>query len=86
MVFKEDGTFKIGDDKDLFVEGRFEVKANEITLTDTGGQYACKGEGEQAGTYRWESNGEGLVFHLVKDSCEARKGALGEGVVARAKE
>ncbi len=76
MEISKDGKFSIHSDTTTFVKGNFSVTGNKITVFDHGGQYACRGQGMNPGSYYWTVHDQGLYLMLIKDSCVARKTAF----------
>ncbi|MDX8411905.1 MAG: hypothetical protein R8K46_08590 [Mariprofundaceae bacterium] len=79
MEMNEDGKFRIYSGSTTFVEGIFETNGYEITITDRGGEYACRGEGMNPGSYHWTVHDQGLYLMLIEDQCTARRSAFLEG-------
>lgn len=69
------GTYKIFDTRQVYVLGRYKIDGNVITMTDTGGEYGCKGNSNPA-KYKWSSDGTSIKFTLIEDSCDARRTAM----------
>jgi len=76
MEMSKDGHFRIYSGSTTFVEGTFILAGNKITVTDSGGQYACKGRDMNPGSYYWTVHDEGLYLMLIKDHCTARRTAF----------
>jgi hypothetical protein len=79
MEMSKDGKFRIYSSSTTFVEGTFETNGYEITITDRGGEYACRGEGMNPGSYHWTVHDQGLYLMLIEDQCTARRSAFLEG-------
>jgi len=76
MEMGRDGGFRIYSDSTTFVEGRFVLAGNKITVTDSGGRYACRGKRMNPGSYYWTVHDGGLYLMLIKDRCAARRTAF----------
>lgn len=72
-----DGTYKIHDASQTFVEGRYEVTGDTIVMTDVGGMYGCTGDA-RTGRYKWAYQEAAITLSLLEDPCEARRGAMQE--------
>lgn len=79
MEMNRDGKFRIYSDAMTFVEGTFATDGYKITFTDTGGEFACRGEGMNPGSYYWTVHDHGLYLMLIRDDCAARRTAFLEG-------
>ena len=78
MQMNEDGTFKIYSGSTVFVEGNFEIQGNRMIISDTGGQYACRGKRMNPGRYLWERRADKLFLTAIEDRCGARRTAFME--------
>ncbi|NIP72741.1 MAG: hypothetical protein GWO16_06750 [Gammaproteobacteria bacterium] len=76
MQMSQDGTFKIYSGSMTFVEGTFDVDGNQMTISDTGGRYACVGKRVNPGRYFWTVHDQALRFALIEDKCHARRSAF----------
>jgi len=74
MTFTADGNFTLTRNGGLWVEGRYILDQNQITIHDAGGPKlsTCKGKGD--GTYTWSFDGKVLTFEVVNDLCDGRRG------------
>lgn len=69
------GTYRIFDTRQVYVLGRYKIDGNVITMTDTGGEYGCKGNSNPA-KYKWNFDGTSIKFTLIEDRCDARRTAM----------
>jgi len=76
MEMTRDGRFRIYSDSTTFVEGVFSLEGNKVTISDTGGKYACRGKRMNPGTYYWTAHDHGLYLMLIRDNCGARRTAF----------
>ncbi len=76
MELGRDGGFRIYSASTTFVEGIFAITGNKITVTDSGGRYACRGKRLNTGSYYWTVHDGGLYLMLIKDPCAARRTAF----------
>jgi len=76
MEMNKDGKFRIYSDSATFVEGTFRINGNKMTISDSGGLYACRGKRMNPGTYYWTVHDRGLYLMLIKDNCGARRTAF----------
>lgn len=76
MQMSEGGTFKIYSGRTTFVEGTFDIDGNQMTISDTGGRYACVGKAVNPGRYYWTVHDQALHFALIEDNCYARRSAF----------
>jgi len=76
MEMNEAGKFRIYSGATTFAEGTFRVEGNKMTITDTGGQYACRGKSLNPGIYTWAMRNNELHLTLIKDNCGARRTAF----------
>ena len=58
-------------DDETVVEGVYEVKNEQVYITDETGPYAC-GE-NMTGVYKWIIKDNKVTFTVVKDECTGRK-------------
>lgn len=79
MEMGRDGRFRIYSGSTIFVEGHFTVKDNRITISDSGGPYACRGKRMNPGSYYWTVHDRGLYLMLIEDHCIARQATFIEG-------
>jgi len=76
MEMNKDGKFRIYSSDTTFVEGSFKIDGNKMTISDTGGLYACRGKRMNPGIYYWTVHDRALYLVLVKDHCGARRTAF----------
>lgn len=77
ITFKDDGTFTVEQNEAMHVTGKYSVNGDELTLTDIGGDFACRGAHSPDGVYRVERDATNLRLTLVRDAeCEGRSGVL----------
>jgi len=76
MEMTKDGKFRIYSDDTTFVKGSFKIVGNKMTISDSGGLYACRGKRMNPGIYYWTVHDRGLYLVLVKDNCGARRTAF----------
>jgi len=81
MEMTRDGKFRIYSDSTTFVEGAFSLEGNKMTISDSGGQYACRGKRMNPGTYYWTVHDQGLYLMLIRDNCGARRTAFLEAPI-----
>jgi len=79
MEMGRNGSFRIYSGSTIFVEGSFAVEGNRITISDSGGPYACRGKGMNPGSYYWTVHDGGLYLMLIEDYCRARRATFLEG-------
>jgi hypothetical protein len=72
LVFDGQGLFHVDKSGTTEVSGTYSVEQGRIELTDVKGPWACKGSGQQKGTYVWSFNGVALTFIKVADGCDER--------------
>jgi hypothetical protein len=80
--YYENGTYRIFDSRQTYVDGRYELDGHVITMTDVGGQYGCKGD-TNPGKYRWSADEASIKFELIDDRCDARRTAMLESPFSR---
>jgi hypothetical protein len=73
--YYENGTYKIFDSRQTYVDGRYALDGHVITMTDVGGEYGCKGD-TNPGKYRWSADEASIKFELIDDRCDARRTAM----------
>jgi hypothetical protein len=73
--YSANGTYRIFDSRQTYVDGRYEIDGDVITMTDVGGEYGCKGD-TNPGKYRWSADGTSVKFDLIADTCDARRTAM----------
>ena len=76
LQFDGGGHFKVNTGDQAVVEGVYTASADQITLTDKSGAWACSSKGEETGTYGWKYAGGTLTLSKVEDHCEGRAGDL----------
>jgi hypothetical protein len=76
VSFDGNGQFHVDQGEKQQVAGSYTVKADQITLTDAKGPWACTKSGEQTGTYHWIVDGGALHLSLVSDKCADRVNSL----------
>jgi len=80
MVFDGKGQYHVDNGGATEVSGTYSVEQGHVTLTDVKGPWACKGSGQQKGTYVWSFNGTALTFTKVADGCDERSKTLAPAV------
>lgn len=65
----------LGNDGSVEVKGVYTVDGNTITVQDTEGENACKGDAK--GIYNFKVDDKTLVMKRVSDPCEGRGGPDG---------
>jgi len=76
MQFDDHGRFKVSKGGQTVVDGEYTARADQISLTDKSGAWACSSKGEETGSYLWKYEGGTLTFSKVEDRCEGRVGDL----------
>jgi len=76
MEMNEEGKFRIYSGAMTFAEGTFRIEGDRMTITDVGGQYACRGKRMNPGNYIWAVRDNELHLTLIKDNCGARRTAF----------
>jgi hypothetical protein len=77
LVFKENGTFEVKLNGVPHVKGTFTLTADELTLTDKTGDFACVEGKDPQGVYKITRAAGTLTFDKVKDdACPGRAMAL----------
>ena len=74
MTLAADGDFTLTRNNGPWVEGRYTLAGNQITLHDVSGPGTKKCAGKGDGTYTWSFDGKVLTFEAVNDQCDARRG------------
>ena len=72
LFFDAKGQFHVDNGGTTEVSGTYSVAQGRVELTDVKGPWACKGSGQQKGTYVWSFNGTALTFIKVADTCDER--------------
>jgi len=68
VVWRINGEYLIGFDRDPFIVGEFSVDGTRVTLADRDGSGRCP----DSGTYEWSFEDPELRLTLVADACEGR--------------
>ena len=76
LVFDGKRQFHVDNDGTTEVSGTYSIEQGNVELTDVKGPWACKGAGQQKGTYAWTFNGTTLTFIKMADSCDERSKTL----------
>jgi hypothetical protein len=76
VSFDDKGHFHVEKGETLEVTGNYSVKAGELTLTDSGGPWACTKADRQTGVYAWKYENAELTFSTVADKCQERVNSL----------
>ena len=76
VSFDGKGWFQVNQGETLEVSGTYSIEQGNVELTDVKGPWACKGAGQQKGTYAWTFNGTTLTFIKMADSCDERSKTL----------
>ena len=66
--------YKVYMEGETVVEGIYEIKDNELIVTDKKGSHACLNN--PTATYRWVIKNNKVTLTAVKDECSGRKAAL----------
>ena len=69
LSFSADGVHTVSTGDKVVVKGNYTVNANEISIVDKEGDFACIG---QTGKYTWKLDGKNLSFTKVSDDCDGR--------------
>jgi hypothetical protein len=73
VAFGADHTYSVKQNNIEQVTGTYTLQGDELELTDTSGEFACKGGDAPQGVYRVKLDGPALTFTKVKDEeCAGR--------------
>src|SRR5215831_6602620 len=65
LTFNGDGSYTVSAQDKVVVKGTHKVSNDEITFTDSEGEYACGAD--KPGKYKWKFDGKALTFTKVAD-------------------
>jgi len=84
LEYSEDGTYTVdvGNDGNVNVEGASSIEGDQMTIWDTGGEYACPSDVKGVYTFEFLDDNT-LQMKKVKDACEGRGGPEGMMVFKR---
>ena len=73
LDIKPDGTYLVdlANDGTVDVQGNYEINADQLSITDSGGRNACL---NQKGVYKFTVDAAQMTMEVVSDSCEGRRG------------
>jgi len=74
ITFADDGRHTVKLNGEVVVDGKYNVKGDQIELVDVGGAAAC--DQKETGVYTWKLDSKTLSLTAVKDPCAARLNAL----------
>ena len=80
IVFDAQGMFHVTQGGKAVVNGKYQVKGDQLEMTDQGGPWACTKAGLQSGTYRWKVGDGGLTLAKLSDACKEREGTLATSI------
>jgi hypothetical protein len=76
VTFTADGTYSVRQNNTDHVKGTYTSEGDEVTMTDTEGDFACKGD-ELYGVYRFQRDSHSLRLTKIKDDeCAGRAAVL----------
>ncbi len=73
ISFRPDGQFTVTRNGAAMVAGEYAAEGDIVRIGDETGLAACTPQGHGAGVYTWSTDGEGLIFTAVEDSCTGRR-------------
>lgn len=78
FTFTADGKYLVdfGGDGKIDVYGTYSVSQNQVTIKDTNGDMACRGD--KGGTYQYAVSGNQITFTMVNDDCNFRLSLNGQ--------
>jgi hypothetical protein len=74
ITFADDGRHTVKLNGEAVVDGKYNVKGDQIEFVDLAGPVAC--DQKETGVYAWKLDSRKLSLTAVKDSCAARLSAL----------
>jgi hypothetical protein len=76
VSFDNKGHFSVRQGATLGVTGTYSTKANQISVTDATGPWACTIPGQQTGIYGWTFENGTLLLSKLADQCGDRARTL----------
>jgi hypothetical protein len=76
VSFDTKGHFSVSQGATLGVTGTYTAKADQISLTDAQGPWACTSPGQQTGIYTWKFENGALLLSKLADQCGDRAKTL----------
>jgi hypothetical protein len=77
VTFTADGHYTVKQNDAGHVSGTYVRKGDEVTLTDSSGEFACTEGDDPSGVYRVTMTGGAVTFTMVKDAaCPGRAAVL----------
>ena len=76
LSFDNKGHFSVHQGATLGVTGTYSVKADQLSVTDAQGPWACTNPGQQTGIYGWKFENGALLLSKLSDYCGDRAKTL----------